>query len=404
MGLVKGVLFAGLLGLAAANHFLFLPRLDGRSSAAARTALAHAVLIEAVGGLLVVLAAGVLSSLPPGMHEQPIWPFDRRPSLVALAEPALRWEVIEALAAIIGAVLLVSATWVWRRRWRWSAVVIGLVVTASATPHLDLLLVEAYPTSYFVSPTGFGAAGIARGADLFRTHCASCHGDQGRGDGPQASGLPVPPADLTAEHLLDHSDGELFWWLLHGMEDPEGDLVMPGFAQALRESDRWDLIDYVRAHNAGTTMQATGMWSHPIAAPDFVASCQDGGSVRLAQLRGKALLVSVAPEPGAAVSYQLSDRLVPIVLRRKGGARPLGSCASDDPAVWSAFSTVAGVPPQDLDGTRFLVDAEGWLRALWRPGNRPDWDEPGVLAGLVRQVLTHPLGQPQPGAHHHARF
>jgi mono/diheme cytochrome c family protein len=36
------------------------------------------------------------------------------------------------------------------------------------------------------------------GAALFERHCASCHGAEGRGDGPLASALSRPPADLTA--------------------------------------------------------------------------------------------------------------------------------------------------------------------------------------------------------------
>ncbi|HEY8548792.1 MAG TPA: c-type cytochrome [Vicinamibacterales bacterium] len=32
---------------------------------------------------------------------------------------------------------------------------------------------------------------------LFRTYCASCHGTSGRGDGPVAEHLRLPPADLT---------------------------------------------------------------------------------------------------------------------------------------------------------------------------------------------------------------
>jgi mono/diheme cytochrome c family protein len=35
------------------------------------------------------------------------------------------------------------------------------------------------------------------GGALFTTHCASCHGSSGRGDGPVAEFLKIPPADLT---------------------------------------------------------------------------------------------------------------------------------------------------------------------------------------------------------------
>jgi mono/diheme cytochrome c family protein len=35
------------------------------------------------------------------------------------------------------------------------------------------------------------------GDSLYRTYCSSCHGQEGRGDGPVAQFLKVPPANLT---------------------------------------------------------------------------------------------------------------------------------------------------------------------------------------------------------------
>lgn len=35
------------------------------------------------------------------------------------------------------------------------------------------------------------------GGDMFHQYCASCHGSSGVGDGPTASELRTPPADLT---------------------------------------------------------------------------------------------------------------------------------------------------------------------------------------------------------------
>lgn len=34
----------------------------------------------------------------------------------------------------------------------------------------------------------------------YQLYCASCHGPEGRGDGPRAAELPRPPADLTRLH------------------------------------------------------------------------------------------------------------------------------------------------------------------------------------------------------------
>jgi mono/diheme cytochrome c family protein len=62
------------------------------------------------------------------------------------------------------------------------AVLVGLTVTAVA------------------GGGGSPAAGQAAGVDgrtVFRTYCASCHGDYGRGNGPVAVFLRRRPADLT---------------------------------------------------------------------------------------------------------------------------------------------------------------------------------------------------------------
>jgi mono/diheme cytochrome c family protein len=43
-----------------------------------------------------------------------------------------------------------------------------------------------------------------QGRRLFRQYCATCHGDDGQGDGQNASSLTPPPPDFTgSKHLLD---------------------------------------------------------------------------------------------------------------------------------------------------------------------------------------------------------
>jgi mono/diheme cytochrome c family protein len=40
-------------------------------------------------------------------------------------------------------------------------------------------------------------ASPSSGKEMFESYCAVCHGKNGKGDGPAASALKVPPADLT---------------------------------------------------------------------------------------------------------------------------------------------------------------------------------------------------------------
>jgi mono/diheme cytochrome c family protein len=45
------------------------------------------------------------------------------------------------------------------------------------------------------------------GKDLYRAHCASCHGVNGKGDGPVADSMRMRPTDLT---LLSQNNGGKF--------------------------------------------------------------------------------------------------------------------------------------------------------------------------------------------------
>jgi mono/diheme cytochrome c family protein len=42
------------------------------------------------------------------------------------------------------------------------------------------------------------ATNPASGKEMFKTYCAPCHGEKAKGEGPAASALKNPPADLTA--------------------------------------------------------------------------------------------------------------------------------------------------------------------------------------------------------------
>ena len=47
-------------------------------------------------------------------------------------------------------------------------------------------------------PTTLSAQDAESGRELYMTHCATCHGADGQGDGPMASVLLIQPTNLTA--------------------------------------------------------------------------------------------------------------------------------------------------------------------------------------------------------------
>jgi putative copper export protein/mono/diheme cytochrome c family protein len=406
IALVKIGLFLLLLGLAVTNRFALTARLEGATPGAARRQMGASVAVETALGMAVVLAASFLASGVPALHEQPTWPFAWRPSLAALIDPDLRREVANALIAIgvATAVAVLGLPW---RRLRWPALAVAAVVFWLAVPHLNLLLVEAYPTSYYTSPTGFSADSIVRGATLYRANCADCHGTSGRGDGPRA-GLPVHPADLTAQHLWEHSDGDLFWWLTDGIDAPEGGMAMPGFVATLSADDRWALIDYMRAHNAGTAMAAGDAWPVPIRAPSVPIDCDGVAGEETGDLRGAVLRViaDASRQMPRLAPVPAQDGVPTIIMRLSpnGTARPApGECVAATPSAWPAYAVLAGLDPAALGGTEFLVDPASWLRAVWRPDRSGGWATQDRLIAEIRQICTHPIANQEAGthAHHH---
>lgn len=111
---------------------------------------------------------------------------------------------------------------------------------------LQAVLVDAYPATYRKNPLPVSAETLAQGQRLFQAHCVTCHGAEGHGDGPAAAGLNPRPADLTAVHVDDHTDGTLFWWLTRGMAGT----AMPAWEEQLAETERWTLIHYIRSLRA----------------------------------------------------------------------------------------------------------------------------------------------------------
>jgi putative copper export protein/mono/diheme cytochrome c family protein len=402
IALVKLGLFVVLLALAAINRLALTDRLAGTAPDTARRHMRVSVATETMLGTLVVLTAGFLASHAPGTHEQPIWPFAWRPTLSAFYDPVLRNEVTGALLGTCAAVIIAVAGVIWRRV-RWPALALAALTLALAIPHLNLLFVEAYSTSYFISPTEFAATAIVHGAKLFAANCAVCHGEEGRGDGPSARSLPLQPADLTAEHFWAHSDGELFWYISHGFAAPDGGVAMPGFDASLSSEARWDLIDYLRAHNAGESMRRTGKWTHPLPIPQFDVACTDGRALDLDDLRGRVLrIVAVSGNEVERRASPAQTEVTTIILTQKGTApSDLTNCVASEPETWTAFSILSGMPSQALGGEQILVDQNAWLRAAWRPGEPGDWTSRQELAAVVADITAHPIAADAAGGHVH---
>ncbi len=80
------------------------------------------------------------------------------------------------------------------------------------------------------------------GYSLYRTHCKSCHGKTGLGDGTKAAELETEMRDLTSDEVQSQSDGELYYKGIVGRDE------MANFEKKIPdEEDRWQLINYLRS-------------------------------------------------------------------------------------------------------------------------------------------------------------
>jgi len=91
------------------------------------------------------------------------------------------------------------------------------------------------------NPVKSDAASIATGKELYATHCKSCHGAKGKGDGPKASQLDTECGDFTKPAFQAQTDGALFYKTSEGRKD------MPSYKKKIPEAnDIWAVINYVR--------------------------------------------------------------------------------------------------------------------------------------------------------------
>ena len=91
------------------------------------------------------------------------------------------------------------------------------------------------------NPVPANANTIALGQKIYTANCFTCHGAEGKGDGPGGAALEKRPADLGAcIKANNETDGSLFWKI------SEGRSPMVSWKGALSETQRWELVTYIK--------------------------------------------------------------------------------------------------------------------------------------------------------------
>jgi mono/diheme cytochrome c family protein len=84
---------------------------------------------------------------------------------------------------------------------------------------------------------------LAKGKKLYTSKCERCHGDNGKGDGPDADS-DNPPEDLTdSSRAARNPDGVMFYKVWNGRKSPK----MPAFkSEGLTKEDVWTAVLYTK--------------------------------------------------------------------------------------------------------------------------------------------------------------
>lgn len=422
----KLALLAFALVCAAKLRWRYMRALVGATSGANESRGAvRWILVEFAAAVAITWFAADLGISVPGRHDDIEWPFPVRiaPS-AAWAVPGTpqRFGWGTAAAVVAGGV---AWTGVLRRRRSWRLA--GLVGLGAAVAFCTgALAIPAFPDTYRRSPVPYQAASVAAGQAIFRSACVECHGADASGRGPAAASLPKPPADLTAPHSADHTPGDLYWWLSHGI--PSGG--MPAFG-SLPEEDRWDLVNYL--HTLSRSYQARVLRERVVPerpwlpAPDFDYVDAAGAAGSLKDHRGRSPVLIVL----RTACTEDHDRMAQLGrltedFRRRGVVAlivPVGSGAEsgcpDAPVPQvregnEAIATVYGLFRHTLENLRpgdapagalhmeFLVDRFGYLRARWVPDDvKPGWGDAETLLRQIDELARETQILPPPDEHLH---
>ncbi|HLW13670.1 MAG TPA: copper homeostasis membrane protein CopD [Casimicrobiaceae bacterium] len=403
MLIVKLAVFAAMLALAAHNRWHLTPQL-AHGDATARRSLRRSATLEVIGGVAIVTIVGVLGTMIPGAHQSPVWPFTFALDLSDIARPAIAALAVIALAALI--LIITGVRRRFARLWIPGSIALLLSVVASGW----VLAVPAFPTTYATSPVPYSVGAVARGASTFANACSGCHGAGARGDGAEAASLPVKPVNL-AEHASHHPQGNLFWWIAHGIPDTP----MPAFSPALSEPRIWELVQFLVARASAAAAMSLGPRADVASTstvPDFNYELPGQGQRTLSAERAPALIVLYSlPQSHARLDELASDHRVahgnlrvvaiPFAGSQRAGETNALMQTRVDPEVASVYAMFAETADRSqASHVELLVDASGVLRARWIGLPASDSDRDAEILAAVKHLSARST---MPAMMHHAR-
>jgi len=437
--LIKLALLLPLIAVAAVNLLKLKPRIlaSGVAQSVARIAellqrLRCNVTREVILGACILVVVGMMSVTPPARHIQPEWPFSFRWFWNSTSVSAkIRAQMSDAYWLAGAGAIGVACAFLLRRRPRYRLLGVSLAALGyGGWIYHTAISIDAYPTTYLRPSVPYNVISVANGDHFYQEACATCHGVGGYGDGPNGKGFKPRPADLTAKHSADHTPGDLFWWLTHGVKKDGALTPMPGFGASLEEEERWDMINFLRTLSAAERARQMTALVEPepwLVAPDFVYRTVNDENHSLKDHRGSDIVMLVLfslPDSLARLSelaklssdLQAKNVKVLLVPRELSDVNGLDAKikslslvtdgsreAFDAYALYRRSFSEQGTQPDPPvpPHMEFLIDRQGYVRARWIPRDGAGWDKLDNLFRDVDRLNQEKPSAPAPDDHVH---
>ncbi len=153
----------------------------------------------------------------------------------------MKSSLITLAGALAIAVVLLSAAGVFALHAGISARPDPSALEASLARHVRHVAVP-FSARALANPVPVDADVLRQARAHFADHCASCHGNDGKGETAMGRALYPRSPDLTAASTQQLSDGELFYILENGIRFTG----MPGWGAAGRPEESWKLVAFIR--------------------------------------------------------------------------------------------------------------------------------------------------------------
>jgi mono/diheme cytochrome c family protein len=112
--------------------------------------------------------------------------------------------------------------------------------TISVPAGINELVLARLAAGELENPARATPESLNLGRSLYEIHCRTCHGDQGRGDGPVGLKFVVAPMDLTMDYVQLQPDGQIFFTISYGS------IAMPFYRDSIPENERWHVVNYIK--------------------------------------------------------------------------------------------------------------------------------------------------------------